>query len=506
MILHYDFIDIAKKFAHKTAIDDKMTGRAMTYEKALIASLILSKKLSGEKDRHIGIMIPTSMGAILTVLGVLFLGKIPVMINYSTGAEENCRFAQKTCAFTTIVTSRALLDKIKCPLVPGMVCIEDILKGVTTFDKIKSALKAKRSARGIIASLPAAEPDDPVVILFTSGSEKEPKAVPLSHRNIRTNLDDAVKALPISHADVLFSILPLFHVFGYTVNLWLPITLGMTALTYANPLEYRKISQLVKSDKPTIMAGTPSFFAGYLRESETGDFASLRLVIPGADKTPEWLRQGYKQKHNIDLLEGYGCTETSPIISVNTPAYNRPGSIGKPFASVSARIVDPETGAEKARGEEGLLKVKGDSVMKGYLDPAETAKSLKDGWYDTGDMAMIDTDGFIWHRGRYKRFIKVGGEMVSLVKTESVLEQVLPEGVECCVVEAADEFKGSRLVAAISKAVDEDELIRKLSAKLPAIAIPKKFVVIGELPKMGSGKIDFRTTGKMVIERLQQKK
>jgi acyl-[acyl-carrier-protein]-phospholipid O-acyltransferase/long-chain-fatty-acid--[acyl-carrier-protein] ligase len=150
--------------------------------------------------------------------------------------------------------------------------------------------------------------------------------------------------------------------------------------------------------------------------------------------------------------------------------------------------------------------VKGDSVMKGYLDPAETAKSLKDGWYDTGDMAMIDTDGFIWHRGRYKRFIKVGGEMVSLVKTESVLEQVLPEGVECCVVEAADEFKGSRLVAAISRAVDEDELIRKLSAKLPAIAIPKKFVVIGELPKMGSGKIDFRTTGKMVIERLQQKK
>jgi acyl-[acyl-carrier-protein]-phospholipid O-acyltransferase/long-chain-fatty-acid--[acyl-carrier-protein] ligase len=504
MILHHDFIAIAKKFSKKIAIDDKMTGRAMNYESTLIAALILAKKLSAYRDTHLGIMVPTSMGAILAILATVFLRKIPVMINYSTGAEENCRYAQKTCNFTTIVTSSALLAKIKCPLLPGMVCIEDILKSVTVFDKLKAALKAKRSAASLSAAYPA-DPEDTVVVLFTSGSEKEPKAVPLTHRNIAVNLADATRALPISHADTIFSILPLFHVFGYTVNCWLPITLGMTTLTYANPLEYRKIAQVIKTDKPTVMAGTPSFFAGYLRESEAGDFASLRLAIPGADKTPEWLRRGYKQKHNIDLLEGYGCTETSPIISVNTPTDNRPGSIGKPFASVRARIVDPETGADLPRGAEGKLLVKGDSIMKGYLDAAETAKSLKDGWYDTGDMAMIDADGYIWHRGRYKRFIKVGGEMVSLVKTESVLEEVLPQGVECCVVEAADEFKGSRLVAALSKSVDEEDLVRKLSARLPAIAVPNKFVVIPELPKMGSGKVDFRTTGKMVLELLKKK-
>jgi acyl-[acyl-carrier-protein]-phospholipid O-acyltransferase/long-chain-fatty-acid--[acyl-carrier-protein] ligase len=205
-------------------------------------------------------------------------------------------------------------------------------------------------------------------------------------------------------------------------------------------------------------------------------------------------------------LEGYGCTETSPIISVNTPTANRPGSIGRIFPSLQAKIVDPDTGEEKARGQEGKLIVKGPSVMHGYLDPEETAKSLKDGWYDTGDMAVIDEDGFLWHKGRYKRFVKIGGEMVSLVKTESVLESLLPEGVECCVVEAKDEFKGSRLVAALSRDVDEEELLRKLAAELPPIAIPKKFVHLDEFPKMGSGKIDFRTTTQMVKELLARQK
>lgn len=498
MILHHEFIRIAKKYSEKTAIDDKSTGKSLTYEKALIATLILSKKLKKYSDQYLGVMIPTSMGAMLAILATLFLKKIPVMINYSTGAENNCSYAQKTCGFSPVITSRALLEKIKCPVLPGMICIEDILASVTLFDKIGAALKAKKSAEGIIAKLPPSDLDDTVVILFTSGSEKDPKAVQLTHRNIGCNLDDVPKVLPITYADTIFSILPLFHVFGHTINFWLPLTMGMTALTYANPLEYRKIAQIIKHDKPTVMAGTPSFFAGYLREAAPGDFASLRLVIPGADKTPDWLRQGYKQKHGIDLLEGYGCTETSPVVSVNTLDFLRPGSIGKPLPSVTVKITDVESGESKKAGEEGRILVKGELVMKGYLDAAETAKSIKDGWYDTGDIGMLDADGYLWHKGRYKRFIKVGGEMVSLVNTEAVLETLLPEGVECCVVEAADEFKGSKLVAALSKELNEEELVKKLSAKLPPIAVPKKFVYIKELPKMGSGKIDFRTTAQMV--------
>jgi acyl-[acyl-carrier-protein]-phospholipid O-acyltransferase/long-chain-fatty-acid--[acyl-carrier-protein] ligase len=498
MILHHQFIEIAKKFSHKLAIVDKLTAKSLTYERALIAVSILSKKLKKNRDQYIGIMIPTSMGAMLAVLSVLFLRKIPVMINYSTGADANCRYAQKTCGFTRIITSRALLEKIKCPVMPGMVCIEDILKTVTIFNKIGALLATKKSARRIIAKLPPADIDDTVVILFTSGSEKEPKAVQLSHRNIGANLLDVPLTLPISSDDIIFSILPLFHVFGYTINMWLPLTMGMTALTFANPLEYRRIAQIIKNDKPTVIAGTPSFFAGYLRESQPGDFSSLRLVIPGADKVPEWLLKGYKQRHNIDLLEGYGCTETSPVVSVNSPKYYRAGSIGKPLPSVQVKIVDPETGEEKARGEEGKILVKGDLVMKGYLDPEETAKSIIDGWYDTGDIGILDADGFVWHKGRYKRFIKVGGEMVSLVKTEAELESVLPEGIECCVVEAFDDFKGSRLVAALSGKVNEADIIRELANKLPAIAVPNKFVYLAELPKMGSGKIDFRTTEKIV--------
>ena len=503
MILHHEFIRTAKKFAHKIAVDDKMTGKAITYEKALIAALILAKKFRKYPEDYLGLMIPTSMGCMLSILAILFLRKVPVMINYSTGAEANCRFAQKTLSFSTIITSRALLEKIKCPLLPGMVLIEDVINAVSFIDKLQAALKAKPKAQQIIKRLPSAEENDTVVVLFTSGSEKEPKTVLLSHKNISSNLIDFPKVLPISHNDIILSILPLFHVFGHTVNFWLPLTMGMTALTYANPLEYRRIAQIIKNDKPTVMAGTQSFFAGYLRESEPGDFASLRLVIPGADKTPDWLRQAYKERHNIDLLEGYGCTETSPVISVNSPTAFKPGSIGRPMPSVQVKIVDPETGAEKKRGEEGKILVKGDMVMKGYLDEAETAKSIIDGWYDTGDIGLLDEDGFLWHQGRYKRFIKVGGEMVSLVKTEAVLETFLPEGVECCVVEAQDEFKGSKIVAVLTQKVDEDDLIRRLSAQLPPIAIPKRFVYFKELPKMGSGKIDFRTTTELVRKQLE---
>ena len=503
MILHHEFIKTAKKFASKTAIDDKMTGKSLTYERTLVATFILSKKLSVYPDEYIGIMIPTSMGAMLSILAVLFLRKIPVMINYSTGAADNCTYAQKTCGFRPIITSRALCEKIKCPMVPGMVFIEDILEEVTIIDKVKALLAAKKSSARIISRLPHTDIDDTAVILFTSGSEKDPKAVQLSHRNIGSNLQDVPYVLDVSDKDVLFCILPLFHVFGYTINHWLPLTMGMKAITYANPLEYKRIAFIIKHDKPTVMAGTPSFFAGYLRESEQNDFSSLRLVIPGADKCPEWLRQGYKQKHGIELLEGYGCTETSPVVSVNSPAHCRPGSIGKPMPSAEVKIVDPETGEELPRKSEGKILVKGELVMKGYLDKEETANSIKDGWYDTGDMGMLDDDGFLWHKGRYKRFVKVGGEMVSLVRTESELEKVLPDGVECCVVEVGDQFKGSKIVAACSGPVNEDEVLKKLSAVLTPIALPKKFVVIDELPKLGSGKIDFRSTTRMVQEMVE---
>jgi acyl-[acyl-carrier-protein]-phospholipid O-acyltransferase/long-chain-fatty-acid--[acyl-carrier-protein] ligase len=505
MFLHHEFIKTAKIHAKKIALIDKTTGSEIPFERALIASLILYRKFKKINEGYIGVMVPTSAGCFLTVLGIVMARKIPIMINYSTGAAGNCTYAQQKCGFKTIITSKALCEKIGCDFVPGMIYLEDIMKQITLFEKIGAALKSKLGAATIISSLPRPDIEDVVVILFTSGSEKDPKAVQLTHKNIGSNIRDVTEVLHLSDQDVWMAILPLFHVFGYTTNFWVPMTIGMTTVTYANPLDYKAIPGMIRQYNTTIVAGTPIFFSGYLRESKPGDFESLRLLVAGADKVPDALRQGFKKKHGLDLLEGYGTTETSPVISVNLPEKNKPGSIGPLLPSVQVKIVDINTGAIQPAGREGKILVKGDLVMKGYFDDIEeTSLRIENGWYDTGDMGMLDEDGFLWHRGRLKRFVKIGGEMVSLVRTENELEQVLPEGVECCVVEVPDSLKGARLVAAVTHKINEKEIIRKLSATLSPIEIPKTFIVIPDMPKLGSGKINFRIITQMVHKNLTQ--
>jgi len=227
-------------------------------------------------------------------------------------------------------------------------------------------------------------------------------------------------------------------------------------VTYANPLDFQKISNIAREEKPTIMVGTPSFFWGYLNKSEPGDFKSLRLMVAGADKCPDALRDGYMKKHGVTLLEGYGATETSPVISVNSQEFNRPGSTGKVIPGIQIRIENLDSGEDCKVREVGKILVKGPSVMRGYYDdPAQTAEVLKDGWYNTGDMGYMDEDGYLWHAGRFKRFTKVGGEMVSLVKVENVMEKYLHHGVSCCVVEVPDDKKGSYIVAAVSAEVNK---------------------------------------------------
>ena len=499
MILHHEFIKSAKTMPKKIAIVDCTLDKRLTYSKALIAALILAKKFSKYHDTYIGVMVPTSAGAFLTSLGLLMAGKVPVMINYSTGAAENCEYAQNKCGFKTIIASKALVEKIKCPPVDGFVYLEEIMESVSTGDKISAALRAGMPLKMILNGLPKADINDNIVILFTSGSEKEPKAVQLTHRNLGSNIEGIMEAIPLTSDDSIMSILPLFHVFGFNTNFWLPMTQGMTAVTYANPLDYKKIPALIRQEKPTMITGTPIFYAGYLRESKPGDLTSLKYVVPGADKTPDWIRDGFREKHGIELYEGYGATETSPVVSVNRPDANKPGSIGKVLFNVKVKITDVNTGEPLSSGQEGKILVKGDLIMKGYFDDLEeTSLRIKDGWYDTGDMGMLDADGFLWHRGRLKRFVKIGGEMVSLVKTESVLEELMPKGMDCCVVEVPDARKGARLIAAVTGEVDTKKLIKQMGEKLPAIAIPNQFIVFDELPKMGSGKMAFRQITDMV--------
>ena len=498
-LLHAEFIKTAKKFKEKPAFIDKTTGKDVTYEKALIASLIFAAKFKKYSPGFIGIMIPTSAGCALSILGALISGRVPVLINYSAPADKNAVYAQKKVGFKTIITSKALLEKIGCPRIDGMVFIEDIMSSISVANKLSALSKSKLPVKLLLNRIHLGDPKDASVILFTSGSEKEPKAVPLSHLNISSNIEGLSEAFNLVNTDRFLASLPFFHSFGLTSGLWMPLFFGMTIITYANPLDFKEICKIAREEKITLMVGTPSFFWGYLNKSKAGDFSTIRIALAGADKCPDALRQAFLEKHNITLFEAYGTTETSPAISVNTPAFNRPGSVGKVLKNVEVKLVNIDTGNQIATGESGKILVKGDLVMEGYYDDLEeTSLRLRDGWYDTGDMGFFDEDNYLWHAGRLKRFVKIGGEMISLVKVENELEKLLPSDIGCCVVELPDLVKGANIIAVVTKKVESRKLIKALAKELPAIAVPKRFIVIEEMPYMGSGKIDFRAVTAMV--------
>jgi acyl-[acyl-carrier-protein]-phospholipid O-acyltransferase/long-chain-fatty-acid--[acyl-carrier-protein] ligase len=503
MLLHQHFVQTAKKFGNKLAFIDKNTNRKITYSKALIAALILKKRFSKYREGFLGIMIPTSAGCALSIIASLMSGRTPVMINYSTGADRNAAYAQNKCGFSTIITSRGLLQKINCPALDGMVFIEDIMKGIGRVDKLFAALKSFLPLVLLQRMVHGGRDVDNAVILFTSGSEKDPKAVQLTHRNIVSNIRSASTVFDLNEDDRMLANLPYFHVFGLSINLWLPLYHGMTIIHYANPVDYKTVCKIIREEEPTMMVGTPSFLRGYLLKSEPGDFRSMRLVVSGADKCPDALREGFLEKHGIILYEGYGTTETSPVISANAPHRNRPGSVGRVVPDVEVRIEDLETGNACLANKVGRIMVKGDMLMKGYLDDfEETSMRIRQGWYDTGDMGYLDDEGYLWHAGRLKRFVKIGGEMVSLVKVEDVLEKFLPGEASCCVIEIPDAVKGGKIVAVVTEAINEKDIMKQMSEHLPNIALPRQFIVMEELPRMGSGKIDFRSVTHMVRQLL----
>ncbi len=499
MLLHHLFVRNATKNRKKVFIVDRTLHRRVTYGRALIGALLLSWRFRRFEPGLLGIMIPTSAGCVLSILGALLSGRTPVMVNYATGAAKNARYAQEKCGLKTIVTSRALLEKLEVTPIAGMVMLEDVMEAVPGWQKLLAAVVAALPASLILKLVHGGDEDDNLLVLFTSGSEREPKTVPLTHRNISSNVADLDVLFHLAHDDSVLGNLPLFHVLGQTANLWVAVWRAMTLVTYANPIDYRAIPKIVREERPTIAVGTPSFFRGYLLASEPGDFASVRVPIVGADKCPDALRQGFMEKHGITLLEGYGATEASPCISANTPEDNRPGSVGRPLPGVELRIENLETGDDCGVLETGKIFVRGDSVMKGYLNDLEaTSAAIRGGWYDTGDMGYFDADGYLWHAGRLKRFVKIGGEMVSLVGIEHVLEPLLPDDVEFCVVGIPDPVKGSRILVAVTSDVDEKRLHAEMAKQLPTIALPKRFVTVEELPTTGGGKVDFRAATDVV--------
>jgi acyl-[acyl-carrier-protein]-phospholipid O-acyltransferase / long-chain-fatty-acid--[acyl-carrier-protein] ligase len=502
MQLHQRFIETAKRFPKKIAVHDIATGKDLPYERLLIVALILAKRFKKINSQYVGIMVPTSAGCILANMGTLMAGKIPVMINYATGAIENSYYAQEKCSFKTILTSKKLLAKLKLEPIDGMIFLEDIVASIKLSDKLPALFKAKSSARSIKRHVHHGDDDETAVILFTSGSEKEPKAVQLTHKNIGHNVDSIPQIIDLDENDVFLANLPLFHVFGMTANYWLPIILGSTIVAYPNPLDYKIICGLLKKYKVTLMAGTPSFYYGYLKKSQPGDFETMQFALSGADTLPHQIYDGFLEKHNLKIHDAYGTTETSPAIAINTIRDSKFGSVGKPIPGVEVKILDVDTDDELPAGQVGKILVKGDMVMKGYLgDFEETSLRIRKHWYDTGDMGLLDEDGYLWHKGRLKRFVKVGGEMVSLVKVEEVLNKYLPEDVICCVVDVPNPTKGADVVAAVTTGeFDKRKILKQMAHDLPAIAIPKDFHVLEDIPMMGTGKVNFREVEKVCRE------
>ncbi|ERP38783.1 AMP-binding protein [Chitinivibrio alkaliphilus] len=488
--LHEVFIETARQKKDALAVYDRGTNQEYTYDRLLTASCIFSDRIRhSTQDSFVGILMPSSAGGIIATLAVLMAGKIPVMLNYSTGVARNCTYAREVCGFTTIISSRTLLQKLDEEPLEGMLFVEDIVKSVTSTQKVVGVIKKKFA--GFFSA--SSKPDDTACILFTSGSEKEPKAVQLSHRNILSNIADITQCFEIRQEDVFMSLLPYFHVYGLTTNFWLPLLHGCHLVAEPNPLAYRSIVQDISAYGATVIAATPTFFMGYARQAEKDSFSTVRVAMSGGDSLSTALMKEYQERFGLTLLEGYGTTETSPVISVNTLEEHKAGSIGKPLPSVEVKIVDIDTHEECPPGKQGKILVRGDLVMKGYYNNyEETALRIHQGWYNTGDLGVLDKEGFLWHKGRLKRFVKIGAEMVSLVSVEHALSTLLPEEGACCVVDIPDRKKGARIVAAVTEVVNDKKIRRQLRHTLPAIAVPSEFVFMEELPLMASGKVNFR--------------
>jgi len=515
-LLHLRFIATAKRNGRLFCMADS-TGKTLTYGKALIVSLALAHVIRCQgADKHmIGVLMPSSVGGALANIAVLLAGKVPVNLNFTAGRDAMALAVQQ-CGITTIFTSRIFLAKAKLEELPGMVFLEDLLKGIASFDKARAALQAWFLPTSLLQALHRHEhgPDDLATIIFSSGSTGIPKGVMLSHHNVLSNVEALTQIFEVTSKDRVMGVLPLFHSFGFTGTLWFPLVSGFGVAYHPNPLDAKTIGEMVCQHKATVLIATPTFYGAYLRQCSADEFASLRLVITGAEKLREPLAQAFKEKYGLDLLEGYGCTELSPVVSANLPDVEdgaerqtgrKAGTVGQPIPGVAVKVVDRDSGLLLPPGQEGLLLVKGPSQMLGYLgQPEKTAEVLRDGWYVTGDVARLDDDGFITITDRLSRFSKIGGEMVPHLKIEEAINAILGEAA-CVVTAVPDAQKGERLVVLYTNSnITSSELWTQLSqTELPKLWIPKResFFMVETIPILGAGKVDLRGVKNLAKEK-----
>lgn len=516
-LLHLRFIKTAKRHWSSFCMTDS-SGEEMTFGQTLVGSLLLARWIQKQRpdDEMIGIVLPASIGGALANIAVLLAGKVSVNINFTSGRDGVASAAQQ-CNIQVILTSRIFLSKANIEKMEGMVFIEDLLKQITSFQKLFiliSSFLLPSCFIHIFMKHGKRTPYDLATVIFSSGTTGTPKGVMLSHHNIISNIEGVIQIFSLIKEDRIMGVLPFFHSFGFTVTLWLPLISGFGAVYHANPMDAATIGQLISKYTATLLISTPTFYGVYLRKCSTQEFSSLRYAMVGAEKLREPFARAFKEKYGIELLEGYGCTEMSPVISVNVPNVmdgkeqqtgSKFGMGGHPIPGVAVKVVDPETGNPLPYNQEGLLLVKGPNRMIGYLgQPEKTKEVIRDGWYVTGDIGSIDSDGFIRITDRLSRFSKIGGEMVPHIKVEEAINQICGD-YPCVVTSIPDEQKGERLVVLYThKELKPDDLWGELCKKdLPKLWIPKRenFYHIETIPTLGTGKVNLKMVKTIALER-----
>lgn len=503
-------VEAARPVASRTALQD-VTMQEVSYRRLLVGADLLGRRLAERLDpqaRRVGVLLPNVNAAPITLLALWSRGRVPAILNYTTGPEIMRRCCE-VAGLRQVVTSRAFLERAKLEVEPltragiELIYLEDVRAGIRTPERlwglIRHTLRPRTLSRIRRRHAPAAGRDTAAVVLFTSGSEGLPKGVELSHGNLLANLRQMLSVIAVLDSDRVFNALPLFHSFGLTVGTVLGLVRGLYVFLYPSPLHYRMIPSVVYDRQATILLSTNTFLHGYARSAHPYDFHTVRLIFSGAEKLQPETARLWADKFGVRVFEGYGVTECSPVVSANTPLAPRPGSTGQLLPGMEWRL-EPVDGVR----EGGRLHLRGPNVMKGYLNPEANARFQAAGcWHDTGDIARVDEDGFLYILGRVKRFAKIGGEMVSLTAVEEALWGAFPElggKLELAVVSRRDAEKGETLVLVTNDSRLTLEAARDVIRRrgLSNLYVPRERVVIGEIPKLGTGKVNHRALSELV--------
>jgi acyl-[acyl-carrier-protein]-phospholipid O-acyltransferase/long-chain-fatty-acid--[acyl-carrier-protein] ligase len=521
------FLRTARQRPWRFFMADGKTPR-VSFGSALNKTVYISRRLwrhIGEQPM-VGVLLAPSVGGALTNYALMLMGRVPVNLNY-TSSNETIASCAEQCGLDLVITSKAFIERFPNMTIPGRtLLLEDALSGPRFSEKLsalamawlipapllKRALGAHRvkpinEAVGPAGTRNASPMDDLATVIFSSGSTGDPKGVMLSHFNIASNISQVTQVFMLDGHDKVLGILPFFHSFGFTAGLWLPAVQGVGVVFHSNPLDAQVIGGLVEKYKVTFLVATPTFLQAYMRRCTPESFGSLQYVLVGAEKLPERVAVAFEDQFGIRPLEGYGCTECSPVVTVNGRDYRAPGfrqvaakrgKIGHPLPAVTVKVVDIETGQPVASGSSGMLLVKGPNVMRGYRGkPGTTAEVLHDGWYTTGDVGMIEEDGFVTITDRLSRFSKMGGEMVPHIRIEEKLHELADATEQVFAVTAVqDEKKGERIIVIHTlPAAKLAAVLENLSqCDLPALWRPKanQFVHVDSIPTLGTGKMDLR--------------